>query len=305
VTNNEARAQAPALRGYLIVLASTFVLSTTGILIKILLDDFQLSSMALAFLRVFIVCVALGLALALIKLSLLRVEARHLPLFALYGLLGVGLHQIMWIASVQNNGVGVATVLVYVQPAIVAVISWRFLGESFDRIKLLALLLTLSGMVMVSRAYEIGSVNLNALGLLAGIGTGFTWASYALFGRYMARRYSAWTALFYAFLFGTLSLLPLQFTLHNIFGVQLAPNGWGVLLALALGPTLGGFALYTIGLSHMAASVATLIGTLEPVFSIILAYVLFGEVLNVVQAIGAGLILWGVIMLRPRSNEMI
>jgi drug/metabolite transporter (DMT)-like permease len=74
-----------------------------------------------------------------------------------------------------------------------------------------------------------------------------------------------------------------------------------LLLFLALGPTLGGFALYTIGLSHMPASVASLLGTLEPVFSIILAYFLFGEVLNLIQILGAGLILWSVIMLRPRQ----
>ncbi len=247
-----------------------------------------------------LVGLALGLALVLFKPALLVVQWRHLPLFFLFGLVGVGLHQLMWITSVQTNGVGVATVLVYIQPAIVALVSWRFLNEALDRTKIIALVLTLSGMVMVSKAYELGSMNLNAVGLLTGFGTGLTWATYALLGRYTARRYTAWTSLFYAFLFGTTLLLPLQLFVHNLFALGGSMNGWALLLFLALGPTLGGFAFYTMGLSHLPASVATLLGTLEPVFSIALAYFLFGEVLNLIQVIGAGLILSSAILLRPR-----
>ena len=301
-TSTQARLSAtqPSLRGYVILLSSTLTLSTTGVLIKALLTNFQIEPLALAFWRVLIVASALGLALVLFRRRLLAVKWRHVPSFALFGLIGVGLHQLMWITSVQTNGAGVATVLVYIQPAIVAVISYRFLNESFDRTKIIALILTLSGMVMVSRAYDLTDVNLNWLGIVTGFGSGFTWATYALLGRYTTGRYSAWTSLFYAFLFGALFLLPLQFFAGNLFVLDGSPNGWGLLFFLALGPTLGGFALYTIGLSHLPASVATLIGTLEPVITVVLAYLLFGEVMNVVQITGAGLILWSVIMLRPR-----
>lgn len=288
-----------AARGYVMLLTSTLVLSTTGVLIRFLLDTYHIPTLALAFWRVLFVALAMGGALLVFRRDLLRVERRHVPLFALYGAFGVGLHQLVWIASVQNNGVGVATVLVYVQPAIVALISWRFLGESLDRVKVFALVLALSGVALVSRAYEFGNVNLNALGILAGMGTGFTWSVYALLGRYTARRYSAWTALFYAFAFGALTLLPLQLITQPAT-TPLPLDGWGVLLMLALGPTLGGFALYTLGLSQLPASVATLLGTLEPVGSIVLAYFLFGEVLNGVQVVGAAFILWSVVMLRPR-----
>ena len=71
---------------------------------------------------------------------------------------------------------------------------------------------------------------------------------------------------------------------------------------LTLGPTLGGFGLYTFGLSHLPASVATLLGTLEPVFSIVFAYIFFAERLDGVQVAGAALILWSVVMLRPRAG---
>ena len=294
-------APASAVRGYVLVLCSALVLSSTGVLIKVLLDDYALAPLSLAMLRVLVVALALGLGLAAFKPALLRIERRHWALFALYGVVGVGLHQIVWITSVQVNGVSVATVLVYIQPAIVALFSWRVLHERLDRARLVALVLTLSGTVLVARAYDVSTLSLNPLGLLAGVGTGFSWATYALLGRFMAQRYSAWTTLFYAFAFGALFLLPLSFALRVDVPV-LAPGGWAVLLFLALGPTLGGFALYTIGLSHLAASVTTLLGTLEPVFSIILAYLIFGEVLDLAQLAGAALILYSVAMLRPRES---
>lgn len=278
------------------------MLSTTGIFIKFLLDDFHMEPLALAFLRVSIVTLALGIVLRIFRPNLFKIQRRHLMFFAVYGLIGVGLHQLLWITSVNINGVGVATVLVYIQPAIVVLISWRFLGEALTRTKLIALALTLTGIVLVSQAYELGSGNLNWLGIIAGVGTGVTWATYALFGRYTSRHYTPWTSLFYAFFFGTLFLLPFQLFVPNTFALDGNLVGWAVLLFLALGPTLGGFALYTIGLSQIPASIVTLLGTLEPVFTIILAYFLFGEVLDFAQIIGAGLILWSVIMLRPRTS---
>ncbi len=288
------------LRGYSILLASTLLLSTTGVLMKGLLTDYGMESLALAFWRAFLVCAAAGVALTLSRRSLLRIRPRDLPLFALFGFVGVGLHQLMWLGSLQGNGVAVATVLIYIQPALVAVFSWQFLHERIDRTRLLALLLSLAGMVLVSRAYEISNLQLNFLGILAGLGSGCTYATYALMGRVATRRYNPWTAVLYAFFFGALFLLPFQLFVHNPLSLGASVGGWSLLLFLAIGPTLGGFGLYTVGLTHLPLSVATIIATLEPVFSIIWAYLLFGETLNLLQIVGAALILWSVLMLRPR-----
>lgn len=276
-------------------------MSTTGILIKFLLVDYQMEPLALAFLRVLIVSGAMGAGLLVFKRSFFKIQQRHLIYFILMGILGVGLHQLLWVNSVRLNGAGVATVLVYVQPTIVALISIRFLGEKLDRNKIIALVLTLIGIILVAQVYKLDALNVNGTGILIGIGTGFTWASYALLGRYTSVRYPAWTSLFYAFLFGTFFLLPLQIFVTNTFALGAQWNGWAILFFLSLGPTLGGFGLYTIGLSQVPASVVTLIGTLEPVFSIVMAFFLFNERLDVPQIIGATLILFSVILLRPKT----
>lgn len=297
----QAQTQTITLRGYVLVLLSTLLMSTTGILIKYLLVDYQMEPLALAFLRVSIVAGAVAIGVFVFKRAFFKIRKRHLIYFVLMGVLGVGMHQLLWVNSVRLNGAGIATVLVYIQPTIVALISVRFLGETLDRSKISALVLTLLGIILVAQVYKLDALNVNGAGILVGIGTGFTWAAYALFGRYTSIRYPAWTSLFYAFLFGMLFLLPLQILVQNTFSLDGQWGGWAILFFLSLGPTLGGFGLYTIGLSQVPASVVTLIGTLEPVFTIVTAYFLFGEVLDAAQIIGAGLILFSVILLRPKT----
>jgi drug/metabolite transporter (DMT)-like permease len=300
-TQPTTQASSTFLRGYVIVLAATLLMSLTGILIKYLLVDFNMAPLNLAFLRVLIVTSAMGLALLVVKRVYFKIQARHLKYFLVMGIVGVGLHQLAWIYSVNLNGAAVATVLVYINPTIVALASVRIFGEKLDRTKIIALVLTLLGMVLVAQMYIPANLQLNGIGILVGLLTGVTWATYAIIGQFIARKYSPWASLFYAFLFGALFLLPLQIYAGNVLSLGTQWAGWAVLFFLSLGPTLVGFGLYTVGLSKIPASVVSLIATLEPVFSIILAYFLFGEVLDIPQIIGAGLILFAVIMLRPKT----
>jgi drug/metabolite transporter (DMT)-like permease len=74
--------------------------------------------------------------------------------------------------------------------------------------------------------------------------------------------------------------------------------GWGVLFLLAAGPTLLGFGTYNISLTYLPSSVVNLIVTLEPVFTTISAYFVFGEVLTLIQLIGGLMIVGGVVVIR-------
>lgn len=295
------KTQTLTLRGYVLVLISTMLMSTTAIFIKILLVDYNMPPLTVAFFRVVIVTSAMALGLFFLKHAWFKIQRQHLMYLILMGVLGVGMHQLLWVNSVRLNGAGVATVLVYIQPTIVTLISVRFLGETLDRNKKIALVLTLIGIILVAQVFRPEMLNVNLWGLLIGIGTAFTWAAYALFGRYTSVRYPAWTSMFYAFFFGMLFLLPLQILLGGPPALSGEWGGWAILFFLSLGPTLGGFGLYTVGLSQVPASVVALIGTLEPVFTFITAYLLFNERLDLAQIIGAGLILFSVILLRPQT----
>ncbi len=300
------------LRGYVIVLSGTVIWALTGIFIKVLLTTFHMDTLVIAFWRVLLVTGLVLIVLLALGVRHFRIARRDLVLFFFYGLIGVAIHQLVWITSVEYNGAAVATVIIYTSPAIVALFAWRFLHETMDGTKLFALALAITGCALVARVYDAKEIQLNGIGLAAGIGSAFTFATYSLLGRVATQRYSAWTSLFYAFLFGTVLLsvfllgadlfFPLSFVGRDFALNGLALDGWGALFCLAL-VTLGGFGMYTIGLTYLPASVASILAAAEPVTTAIVAYFVFGEVLDVPQLFGAALILWGVIMLRPRNGK--
>jgi drug/metabolite transporter (DMT)-like permease len=103
-------------------------------------------------------------------------------------------------------------------------------------------------------------------------------------------------------LFGALALLALWIV---VGGVGLAPEGpaeiassvgasaapWLGLLVLALGPTLGGYAFFTIALRYIPGRVASLVVIVEAPVSVLMAVALLGERLEWPQIVGIGLIM--------------
>jgi drug/metabolite transporter, DME family len=106
-------------------------------------------------------------------------------------------------------------------------------------------------------------------------------------------------------LFGALALLAMNLTLapQQMFAVGNTALPWLVLLALALGPTLGGYALFTAALRYVPGRVASLIAVVEAPASTLLAVLFLGERLDWPQLLGLGLILGAIGLPRLMSDR--
>ena len=284
-------------KGYAIALIATTLWATTGILISYLLTNYAIAPLTLACWRDVIVSSVLAVILAAVRPSLLRIRRQDILFFAVYGFFGVAIFNALWVYSVDFNGATLAVVLVYTGPAFVAIAAHWLFHEPITRFKVMAITLSLAGCILVTGAYDLTQLRLNPLGVLCGIGVGLGFAFYSLFGKLSAPRYSPWTATAYSFGFGAFFLLLTQRP-AQLISMGNAPLGWLTLFVLGAGPTLVGFALYTVSLRYLPVSVASLIATLEPVITAIMAFFLLGERLSTVQFVGALLIIFGVITLR-------
>ncbi|CQQ83320.1 putative inner membrane protein [Yersinia enterocolitica] len=74
------------------------------------------------------------------------------------------------------------------------------------------------------------------------------------------------------------------------------------MLILAAGPTLLGFGLFNLSLKTLPLAIASLILTLELVFTAVIAYFLLDEILSASQLLGSALVLLGVLMLHRNDN---
>lgn len=302
-------------RGYSIALISAAILSTTSIFIRHLTQTYHLPALILAFWRDLFVFLTLLPILVLGYRTLLRVNRQHLGYLAFYGLM-LALFNSLWTLSVSINGAAVATVLAYCSAGFTVLLGWWFLKEMPDRGKLLAVVLSLSGCVLVAKALDPAAWRLNMMGIVTGILSGLLYAIYTLMGRSASQRgLNPWITLLYTFGFAAVFLLAFNlFSGGHIPGSATAPAdllwlgkswaGWGMLFLLAAGPTVAGFGLYNVSLSYLPSSVANLVLTLEPAFTAVIAYFLLGELLTWVQIIGSLLILGGVVFLRIYEGRL-
>jgi drug/metabolite transporter (DMT)-like permease len=302
-------------RGYATALASAAILATTAIFIRYLTQTYHIPALVLAFWRDGFAAFTLLAVLGLVRPALLRVKRHHLLYLTVYGLL-LAIVNSMWTLSVSLNGAAIATVLVYCSTGFTALLGWWLLKEQLDWAKILAVVLCLGGCVLVSGALDTAAWSANVVGIITGVSSGLGFAVYTLMGRSASQRgLNPWTTVFYTFGLATVFLLFFNLLPGGLLpGAAARPAellwlgnalaGWGILLALAAGPTLVGYGLYNVSLSLLPSSVVNLIATVEPVFTAAIAYVLLSERLNGIQLGGSLMILAGVAFLRIHEGRL-
>lgn len=286
-------------RGYALVLLAASLWATIGVIYNFL-GRFGLPPLAMAGLRAALGGLFLFAGLLILRPAWLRVSRRALLLIVLYGVVGIAFFYAAYIQAILAVGVGVAAVLLYTAPAWVAVIAWRFLGESLTRTHLLALLLTLLGSALVAQLYQPGVLRLNAVGILWGLLSGLTYGLWSVFNKIGVRHTNPWTLQCYGMLLGAALLFAIQ-PLAPVWAGATQPGAAVWLVIMALGPTIGASVAYAAGVRHVPVSVASIIATLEPVLAALSAYVVLGETMNAGQIAGGLLILVAVWLLRPRA----
>ena len=79
--------------------------------------------------------------------------------------------------------------------------------------------------------------------------------------------------------------------------------GWAAVAGIALVSTVAAITLFFAGLARIGPTQASTLSTIEPVFTIVLAALLLGERIEMIQAIGGVLILGAVVMLARAPTE--
>lgn len=243
--------------------------------------------------RAVIGAVVLAGILAAIRPELLRIRPRDIPFFALYGFLAVTLNFWAYFSAVKFTTLAVAITLLYTYPAFVAVLSALFLRERLTVTKLVAVGVTLVGSGLVAQVHQADWLRLNLRGILFGLLAGVTAATYSVLGKRALSRYQPWTVVLYAFAAGGIFLAALSGS-RLFLAARYPAVAWLWILGLALIPSLGGYALYTLGLRDLPASQASVIATWEVVTAAFLGWMFFGEHLAAVQYFGAALVCFGI-----------
>jgi drug/metabolite transporter (DMT)-like permease len=206
----------------------------------------------------------------------------------------------------QRVGITLSLLVFYLYPALVALVAVAWLGERLDRIRWLALGMSMAGCVMVvAGAGDIARVDALGVGLalVGAIGQTF----YVIAARHgFARVPGAQAAILTMAGAGGLYVAVAIVVVGA--GSLLQPLAafdaiWPVLLAGVIGagvPTL----LYIVGIRRLGAPRAAILATFEPVVGVALAALLLAERPGLLQLLGGLLVIGAgiVLQLRPRAD---
>jgi drug/metabolite transporter (DMT)-like permease len=211
------------------------------------------------------------------------------------GALGYVGQSFCYLTATQYASAGLVALLLYLYPIFVAVLSVIFLKERFTRLKVFALVLATIGVALTADP-QGGSW----LGIVLAIGAAAIYSVYIIVGTGVLKRVTAIQSSTVIFA----SAGAVYATLAIIKGPQLphSTSGWSAVVAIVLVATVIPVVTFLAGLRRIGPTNASMLSTLEPVVTVLLAALLFDEVLPPAALIGGALILLAVLLLA--HNEL-
>lgn len=283
------------------VLAAGTLWGVMGIFVR-KLGTYGFSPLQIACLRI-LFGAALFLAIVTVyRPGLLKIQIRDIGLFLGMGLLSLLLFTVCYFTTINLASLSVAAILLYTSPVWVMLMSAVCFRETINGRKLLCAAMAFGGCVLVS---GIGSeVQLSPMVLVTGLLSAVGYGLYSIFGTFALRKYPPLTVTTYAFLFGALGAVMLCKPSEIVGVLCAAANPAGLVLLLiftAFVTAVLPYLLYTVGLSHMRASTAAIMASIEPVVATAAGALVFGEALTVPAFAGIALVLAAIVILNAKG----
>ena len=289
----------PAARrraGILAIVASAFCFGAMAIMARVAYAS-GIDTTTLLALRFSIAAVVM-LALSLVRGAQWPQGAALATLVAM-GAIGYAGQAFTFFTALTLAPAGLVALLLYLHPALVALLSALLLHERLSAPKIAALVVALAGMLLtVLPTLGDGARDAHP-GILRGVAFGVAaaaiYAGYIVVGARVGRRVAPLP----------MATLVSASAAVVFVGVAMAtgprwpgtPAGWLAVAGIALVSTVAAITLFFAGLERVGPTQASTLSTVEPLFTVLLAAVVLGETIAPLQLAGGALILAAVILL--------
>jgi drug/metabolite transporter (DMT)-like permease len=208
---------------------------------------------------------------------------------------GYALQAGCYFAALERIDASLLSLLLYTFPAMVAVAAFALGRERIDAPRLAALALALGGLVLVLAGAGAGAID--PVGAALGFGAAVVYSTYILVSDRVVGCVRPHVLSAVVCTGAAVTLTVGSALLGELRPGELTAAGWGWLACLALISTVGAVSLFFAGLNRVGPTTASILATVEPVVTVLLAFVVFGEVLSVLQLLGGTLVLGAVLLL--------
>ncbi len=270
-------------QGFVLIILSAIFYSTLGILGKYIYNTGIEMSLVIL-LRFFATVILLGIFLLITRKEPFLTFSRSVLFQGIFFVATA----IVYFFAVKDLSAGLATVILFAHPALVAVLAVIFYREKIGVWQIIGLILALLGLFFISGLYE-GNVDLSPQGLIWAILSAVVYGIYVLLGQKSVKTDGVWTITFTVALMG-LVILILVFPRNLPALFSITPYQLFMGFAMAFLGTILPVVLLLKGVQKLGSSIGSLISIIEIPFALVLAYLILGEVLTPMQVVGTILI---------------
>ncbi len=262
-----------------------------------------LNAMQITFIRMAVAAPLLTIAVAFINRQKLKISVKDIWMFIGTGIISIVLFNVCYFYSMINSEASVAVILLYTSPVFIMLLSALLFKEKVTIIKLIALIMTFGGCVMVAGLSHGKSIA--PMIIVIGLASGLFYGLYTIFGRYALKKYDSLTVTVYTFIFGLIGTLPIGkadlviHTMSNQTNLILWCIGIGIVC------TVLPYFLYTWGLARMESGKAAIIVAVEPLVGAVIGMTFYSESRNITKILGISLILCAIVILNlPQKKSL-
>jgi len=267
---------------YSYVAAAAIIWGSNGVIVNWVPYD----AYAIAFFRVlFASLTLLPVVLLTRKPETMRAAKSWRVMLSLGLLLALGwtlLFHSMKLIAIAN-----AVLLNYTAPIFVALLAPLFLKEKLEKSTLLALAISVAGIVVISYQQNLQISHLNLLGVILGLLAGLAYAGFIIASKRALSSFSSQVVAFYSYSVASIFLFPF------VIGTDFSPDLASWILLLVLGVFNTGFAvtLYLKGLGMVKAQKAVVFTYLEPASAVVFGFLFLAQQPTPLMLVGGFLIL--------------
>jgi RarD protein len=257
----------------------------------------ELSPALVLFFRALIATLVYFLYLSFRKSSWKRIEPRDWWIVILLGLLNIPLNQFFFLTGVSYTSPPNVSLAYALTPVFVFLIAVIFLKEKISLLKILGIILAVSGAIVLlsEKGFNFSSDSLK--GDIFALLASFSWGLYTILGRNFTRKYGAIYSTALSMAAGFILFIPVFFFFEGSLEISnISAQNWGELVYLGAVTSGLGYVLWFYALKKMEASKLSVFNNFQPALTAILAFLFFGTGVTMYFIVGGTMIVVGVFM---------
>ncbi|WP_026210029.1 DMT family transporter [Flexithrix dorotheae] len=258
---------------------ATIIMSTSGVFGKLI----SLPPSYIIFLRCCIGTIFLYIFLKLTKKKLKIDLKNDWKFFAISGVL-LAFHWVTYFYSIQISTVAIAFISLFTFPVITTLLEPFFRKTPFSFQNLISAVLVIIGIYFIVPDLNVG--NNITMGAAFGVFSALLYAIRNLMNSKKLVKFQASTMMFYQLMVAGITLFPVLFMVD----LEIGYTNLGYLLILGIVNSAIGQMMFTHSFKFFSASTASIISSFQPIYGIIIAFFLLGEVPEGNTIIGGTLI---------------